>query len=156
VATSIWERLNPFTNETGFGGNNSMNSFNPYAFGAIAAWMYNYSLGIQRGEQGGFKHFILKPTPDPDGKMTFAKGHYDSMYGRIVSQWNIEAKGIRYQITIPPNTSARLYLKAEKVKKIRESGQKIRKVKGVEGVTEEDGWILFELVAGSYDFFVKK
>jgi alpha-L-rhamnosidase len=47
-ATSIWERLNSYTVENGFGGNNSMNSFNHYSFGAVAAWMYNYSLGIQR------------------------------------------------------------------------------------------------------------
>ena len=34
-ATSIWERLNGYTVENGFGGNNSMNSFNHYSFGAV-------------------------------------------------------------------------------------------------------------------------
>jgi alpha-L-rhamnosidase len=38
-ATTIWERLNSYTKENGFGGNNSMNSFNHYSFGAVAAWM---------------------------------------------------------------------------------------------------------------------
>ncbi|MDP4202262.1 MAG: family 78 glycoside hydrolase catalytic domain, partial [Bacteroidota bacterium] len=32
-ATTIWERLNSYTLENGFGGNNSMNSFNHYSFG---------------------------------------------------------------------------------------------------------------------------
>ena len=42
--------------ENGFGGNNSMNSFNHYSFGAVASWMYNYWLGIQRHPQKtGFK-----------------------------------------------------------------------------------------------------
>ena len=43
-----------------------MNSFNHYSFGAVGAWMYNYSLGIERDENSpGFKHFILRPEPDP-------------------------------------------------------------------------------------------
>ncbi|MGC4054713.1 MAG: hypothetical protein QM757_38180 [Paludibaculum sp.] len=44
-ATSIWERLNGYTVENGFGGNNSMNSFNHYSFGAVGQWMMAYSLG---------------------------------------------------------------------------------------------------------------
>lgn len=57
-ATTIWERLNGYTIENGFGGNNSMNSFNHYSFGAVGQWMRAYSLGIQRDEPG-FRKFIL-------------------------------------------------------------------------------------------------
>ncbi|HZH62143.1 MAG TPA: family 78 glycoside hydrolase catalytic domain, partial [Metabacillus sp.] len=65
-ATTIWERLNSYTVEDGFGGNNSMNSFNHYSFGAVGAWMMSHSLGIERDQdKPGFKHFILQPTPDP-------------------------------------------------------------------------------------------
>jgi alpha-L-rhamnosidase len=106
-ATTIWERLNSFTLENGFGGNNSMNSFNHYSFGAVAAWMNSYSLGIQRDEKSpGFKHFILQPTPDPTGEMKYAKGHYDSVYGRIESAWKTTPIGWEFETTIPPNTSA--------------------------------------------------
>lgn len=94
-ATTIWERLNSYTRLDGFGGNNSMNSFNHYSFGAVGAWMCNYSLGIQRDENyPGFKHFILKPEVDVTGAMTYAKGYYDSMYGRINSSWKKEEDGI--------------------------------------------------------------
>ena len=65
-ATSIWERLNGYTVENGFGGNNSMNSFNHYSFGAVGQWMMAYSLGIER-EEPGFRTFILQPEPDPTG-----------------------------------------------------------------------------------------
>ncbi len=65
-ATSIWERLNGYTVENGFGGNNGMNSFNHYSFGAVGQWMVAYSLGIQRDEPG-FRKFILQPEPDPTG-----------------------------------------------------------------------------------------
>ena len=63
-ATSIWERLNGYTVENGFGGNNSMNSFNHYSFGAVGQWMMAYSLGIQRDEPGGQK-FMLRPEFSP-------------------------------------------------------------------------------------------
>lgn len=41
-ATTIWERLNSYTHTDGFGGNNNMNSFNHYAFGAVGSWMYGF------------------------------------------------------------------------------------------------------------------
>ena len=63
-ATTIWERLDGYTVEDGFGGNNSMNSFNHYSFGAIGQWMMAYSLGIERDEPG-FSRFVLQPRPDP-------------------------------------------------------------------------------------------
>ena len=110
-ATTIWERLNSYTHHDGFGGNNRMNSFNHYSFGAVGAWMYNYSLGIQRDEQSpGFKHFVIKPIADPTGKMKWARGYYDSMYGRIESSWERGADGISYHFSIPANTSATLHL----------------------------------------------
>ena len=51
-ATTIWERLNGYTIENGFGGNNSMNSFNHYSFGAVGQWMIAHSLGIERDDAG--------------------------------------------------------------------------------------------------------
>lgn len=154
-ATSIWERLNSFTVEDGFGGNNSMNSFNHYSFGAVAAWMNNYSLGIQRHpETPAFKEFVLKPTPDPDGIMTWAKGYYDSMYGTIRSEWKIEADGITYKISVPANTSATLNLKADSVKNITENGKKIKKVKSIQILPEQNEYIVLQLKSGHYNFKV--
>jgi alpha-L-rhamnosidase len=127
-ATSIWERLNSYTVEDGFGGNNSMNSFNHYSFGAVAASMYNYSLGIQRHpEKTGFKEFILKPTPDPNNLVAYAKGHDDSVYGRIASEWKVEGDKLIYKATVPHNTTAKLYLPAKSVNQIFENGQPVTK-----------------------------
>ena len=111
-ATTIWERLNSMTHQDGFGGNNSMNSFNHYAFGSVANWLMQRSLGIARDESSpGFQHFILRPEPDPTGTLQYARGHYDSMYGRIESSWSRQADGtVRYEFTIPANTSATLRL----------------------------------------------
>jgi alpha-L-rhamnosidase len=152
-ATSIWERLNSYTVENGFGGNNSMNSFNHYSFGAISAWMYNYSLGIQRSpEHAGFKHFILKPTPDPDQVMTFAKGYYDSVYGKIKSEWKIENGKLNYKCSVPANSTATLYLPAKSISQIKESGKSITTWKDVK---KEGETVVISLSSGDYVFEVK-
>ena len=156
-ATSIWERLNSYTVENGFGGNNSMNSFNHYSFGAVAAWMNNYSLGIQRSpQQAAFKEIILKPTPDPDKKMTFAKGHYQSVYGKINSEWAIKDKQWLYKTSIPANTTAVLYLPAKSVNQIKESGKNIAKSKGIKLLKQENGMVQLQLVSGDYSFEIFK
>ncbi|MGM0903514.1 MAG: glycoside hydrolase family 78 protein [Bacillota bacterium] len=150
-ATSIWERWNSYTIEDGFGGNNAMNSFNHYALGAVGEWMYNYSLGIQRDENSpGFKHFILKPTYG--GTITYAKGHYDSMYGKIESAWNVKNGTFTYKATVPANTTATLYLPTNNVKTIKEGNQPVSKVKGVKFIEFKDGTAVYELESGSYDF----
>ena len=108
-ATSIWERLDSYTKERGFGGNNSMNSFNHYSFGAVGQWMMAYSLGIDRDPDApGFKHFILHPEADPTGQMTWAKGWYDTPYGRISSSWKRSGNKVEYAFTIPEGCTATL------------------------------------------------
>lgn len=153
-ATTIWERLNSYTKDKGFGTNNSMNSFNHYSFGAVGAWMLNYSLGIERDE-AGFKKFVLQPTPDPTLKMTYAKGFYDSMYGKITSEWKIEGNQTIYTFHIPANTSATVYLHGTDINKVTESGKKIKKVKGVFFIGVEDNKLHFEVKSGCYRFIVK-
>jgi len=150
-ATTIWERLNSYTHTDGFGGNNRMNSFNHYSFGAVAAWMYNYSLGIERDENyPGFKHFILQPTPDPTKEMTHAGGYYDSMYGRIESRWEYKNGTYHYTIVIPANTSATLFLKAPSIDSITEKGEKLSKLKNVTCMGKQGGKYMFRLAPGRY------
>ena len=154
-ATTIWERLNSYTIENGFGGNNSMNSFNHYSFGAVGAWMYNYSLGIQRGEPG-FKSFVLHPTPDPTGQMNWAEGHYDSSYGRIVSEWRVEEGVTRYHFVVPANTTATLYLPAAPGATIRESGRPVARSEGITELGREGNRVRYWLQSGTYRFTVQE
>jgi len=150
-ATSIWERLNGYTVENGFGGNNSMNSFNHYSFGAVGYWMMAYSLGIQRDEPG-FRTFILQPEPDPTGGMTWAEGYYDSMYGRIGSAWKVEGTTLTYRATVPANTTATLYLPASSAESVKEGGTDARGASGITFVRYENGKAVYTLTSGSYTF----
>ena len=154
-ATTIWERLNGYTVEKGFGGNNGMNSFNHYTFGAIGQWMMAYSLGIQRDEPG-FKKFILQPEPDPTGQMTWAKGFYDSQYGRINSGWKVDNTILTYKATVPANSTATLYLPTSSAKTVKESGSAADKAKGITFIKYENKKAVYELKSGSYTFVAQQ
>jgi alpha-L-rhamnosidase len=154
-ATTIWERLNSYTLTDGFGKNNSMNSFNHYAFGAVGAWMYTTSLGINADENSpGFKHFILKPEPDPTGTMTFARGYYDSLYGRIESSWEYREGSICYRFVVPANTTATLYLSASNYHKMSCNGKKTSAIKSIRLLGNENDKVKFRLSSGEYIFSI--
>jgi alpha-L-rhamnosidase len=150
-ATTIWERLNGYTIENGFGGNNSMNSFNHYSFGAVGQWMMAYSLGIARDEPG-FKRFVLQPRYDSTGEMTWARGHYDSPYGRVESAWKVSGRTLAYSATVPANTTATLHLPARSLEAVRENGRPAAGAEGLRLVGFADGQATFELGSGRYSF----
>ena len=116
-ATTVWERWNSYTKETGFGRVN-MNSFNHYAYGAVVEWMYAYAAGIAADPDApGFRHFVLSPRPDtrkgselPAGQslITYVKAHYDSAAGRIESAWDWREGLFTYSFTIPAGAGARV------------------------------------------------
>jgi alpha-L-rhamnosidase len=153
-ATTIWERLNGYTIENGFGGNNSMNSFNHYSFGAVGQWMIEYSLGIKR-DKPGFQQFILCPKPDPTGQMTWAKGWYDSMYGRIESEWKVEKDKTLYKFRIPANTSATLILPVSEKSSVKEIHSE--KSEGmISKLMQSNGDNIYNLSSGTYVFEIKQ
>ena len=107
-ATTMWERWNSWTPEQGF-GEVSMNSFNHYAYGAVGEWFYETICGILPGEQGGFRQFRL--APEPGGSFTRACAEYDSLYGKIVSGWELQKDGsLLWNITVPFGTEATLVM----------------------------------------------
>lgn len=150
-ATTVWERLNSYTDKDGFGKNNRMNSFNHYSFGAVTAWMYNYSLGIQRDEQSpAFRHFILAPEPDPTGTISNAGGYYNSVYGQIRSSWEKKDDSTVFHFTVPANTTATLYLPYEKDMTFFQDHKRLKRFK-VSG-----NKIVLDLKSGDYQFIIRK
>ncbi|MGI6577908.1 MAG: family 78 glycoside hydrolase catalytic domain [Eubacteriales bacterium] len=143
-ATTIWERWNSYTVENGFGGNNNMNSFNHYSLGAVGAWMYGYVLGIMPDENDpGYKHFILRPYME---SFDFAKGHYDSVYGRIECAWQRDGDKVTYTVTIPTNTSATIYLRSAASCVIQSGDESAVRVDSA-----DDGYVI-EAQSGAYVF----
>jgi alpha-L-rhamnosidase len=150
-ATSIWERWNSYTEKNGFGGNNSMNSFNHYSLGAVGEWMYEYQLGISAGS-AGYKTIVLQPTVG--GDFTSAKGSYMSSYGKISSSWTADGKGNlkSYSCTVPANTSATLYLPVD-------GAYSLKSIDGVtdDGLTVHNGVTCAKVAldSGGYTFEAK-
>ncbi|MDR2970048.1 MAG: glycoside hydrolase family 78 protein [Tannerellaceae bacterium] len=112
-ATSIWERWNGYEAAFGERNQNSMNSFNHFALGAVGQWMYEYQLGITNGKadgQYGYKHFILQPSAGFN--YLSLSGSYNSNYGTISCTWEADGKGnmTGYKVSVPANTTATLYL----------------------------------------------
>lgn len=151
-ATTIWERLNSYTHTDGFGGNNNMNSFNHYSFGAVGGWLVEHSLGIRRDESSpGFKHFILAPEPDLTRKMTSASGYYESMYGRIECSWVIQKDKVVYNFHVPANTKATLLLKTRNLQMIRQI-LPVASMRRSNLAKVVDGQYIAELLPGDYRF----
>ena len=147
-ATTIWERLNSYTKAEGFGGNNSMNSFNHYSFGAVGAWLFGDSLGISRDENNpGWKKFILKPEPDFAGGITWAKGNYKSPYGVIESSWTLENGGVTYNFKVPANTTAKCKLPA--------SGKEVVVNGEVKKLSAKNKFYELDLIPGVWKISVK-
>lgn len=112
-ATTIWERWNSYTAESGFGGNNSMNSFNHYSLGSVLSWIYETVLGIRRDEEDpGYHHFTLCPAMC---NLAFAKGGFETAYGRIESSWEKTETGYFYTCRVPENTTATLVLPGREI-----------------------------------------
>ena len=117
-ATTMWERWNSYTRETGFGDVN-MNSFNHYAYGAVAEWFYETIAGIQPIEDDSdaiaFKRFRLAPQP---GKcLESASAVFFSPYGMISSSWlrNLKKQTLAWSFTVPDNTTAEITLPGTEV-----------------------------------------
>jgi alpha-L-rhamnosidase len=141
-ATTWWERWNGDT------GDPAMNSYNHYAFGSVIAWVYRYAAGIDTApDSPGFKEIVIHPHLD--AHMTSARAEYDSIYGKIISDWNAAPAGpFSLRVTIPANTSAKVFLPAMAGAHLTESGNPVE-------AKEEHGSYVVGVGSGSYSFEVK-
>jgi alpha-L-rhamnosidase len=146
-ATTIWELWNGNT------ANPAMNSGNHVMLlGDLVIWMFEYLGGIQSDlAQPGFKHIIMKPNIV--GDLTFARAEHDSPYGLIKSDWKLDGKAFKWSITVPPNTTATVYVPAVEAATVTESGNAIEKAEGVKFLSAEKGKAaVYQVGAGNYSF----
>ncbi len=105
-ATTIWEHWNGIKEDGSFWSVN-MNSFNHYAYGCVAEWMYGTVCGVQILD-AGYKRIRLAPVPDK--RLGFAKCAIETISGRIESYWNYENDCITYEFTVPDGVVADIAL----------------------------------------------
>lgn len=110
-ATTIWEHWDSLR-EDGSMWSTGMNSFNHYAYGSVADWLYGDVAGIKADEaEPGYKHFFLCPVTD--SRLTYAKASYETRFGTIRSAWKTENGKTTYTFTVPAGTTATLTLNGE-------------------------------------------
>jgi alpha-L-rhamnosidase len=120
----------------------------------IGTWFIEGLAGIKTDPQTpGFQRFILKPGIVDDPSLKWVKAHHDCLYGRIVSNWSIDDKRmLTWNVTVPPNTTATLYLPVAGAKTATEGGRPLAEVKGVKQGTARSGEAVLELQPGTYEF----
>lgn len=148
-ATTIWELWNGNT------AHPRMNSQNHVMMlGDLLIWYYENLAGI-KSESQGFKKIIMKPETSIAG-LNFVNASFDSPYGKITSSWKKDKKAFSWNISIPANTSAEVYLPANKQQSIKENGKNITNAKGVTFLREDGNRIVYQINSGNYAFQIEK
>jgi alpha-L-rhamnosidase len=149
-ATTIWERWDGYVEGRGF-QNPGMNSFAHYALGSVGEWMYRTILGINPDPQvPAYKRFIIHPRPG--GGLTWARGSYDSIHGRIAVDWRIDAGRITLNVAVPANTTATVYVPTTDPTRVTERGGPAAQADGVELIRSAEGAAVYRVGAGRYSF----
>ncbi|MFD2871448.1 family 78 glycoside hydrolase catalytic domain [Mucilaginibacter ximonensis] len=77
-------------------------------FGSVVQWFYS-ALGGIKPEAAGMQHFTI--APKPVGDVSYCKASYNSLFGKIRSEWKKATNGdLDVLIEIPANTSASFVL----------------------------------------------
>lgn len=138
-ATTLWETWR------------GVASRNHIMYGDISAWFYKALAGINPDPTNpGFKHFIIRPHPV--GDLTFARGEYNSIHGKIVSDWKIEHGQLCLRVVVPANTTATVFVPNAKLAEIRESGHPAVKATGVASFSQTSTGADFDVESGEYVF----
>jgi len=101
-------------------------------------------------EQPGYKNIIMHPQPG--GGLTYAKAGLHSMYGLIRSEWTLQNNTFDWQITVPANTTATVFVPAKEVSHVTENGNYVDKVQGITFLRMQNGFAVFAVESGSYSF----
>jgi len=126
-------------------------SQNHFMLGQIVEWFYHDLAGISSDPAGpGFKRILI--NPQPAGTVTWVKASYDSLHGRISSHWERADGGFRLRVTIPPNTTATVFVPVRPGGTVREGGRPAEWSEGVQYLRTEAGRAVYAVESGEYDF----
>lgn len=121
-------------------------SNNHFMLGHLMEWFYTGVGGI-RQEENALAFSKIKIYPEIVGDLTWAKTSYDSPYGMITTEWVKTLGGLELDVTIPPNTTATVYLPASVAHEVKNLGNSTFTALGY-----ENGRIKISIGSGSYKF----
>lgn len=122
-------------------------SNNHFMLGHLLEWFYSGIGGIrQQLNSVAFK--AIKIHPDLVDGLTHAETSYNSSYGKIVTAWKKEKNTVSLTVEIPANTTAVIYLPADKGSPVYEAGKLI----SGNALSYSDGCALIRVGSGKYQF----
>lgn len=143
-ATTIWERWN------GDVGDVSMNSFNHYALGAVTGFVFRRIAGIEP-IRAGFLSFRFDPVLDP--RVPKGGGDYDSVLGRISTDWELKSDGgFTLRLVAPTNSRAEVHVPAKSVEAVRVNGVPAAQAPGVTVLGLKRGRVVLDVGSGERRF----
>jgi alpha-L-rhamnosidase len=144
-ATTLWEHW--ALNDNTFSHNHPM-------FGSVSQWFYNWLGGIQPGENAeGFDQIIIRP--ETSGSLSWVNCSYNSVKGKIVSNWKKKDGNLVMEVEIPANTSALVCFPGWDLNKIGNSGIPLAKSAGISDCRIREGRASCRVTSGKYSFVVK-
>jgi len=148
-ATTIWELWNGNT------ANPRMNSQNHVMLlGDLLIWYYEHLAGIRNADgSNAFQRIEMKPD-FPVG-LDFVDATYQSIRGNIRSSWNKSSGKLLWDIEIPFNAEALVYIPVNTKSIVFESGKLASKVKALSFIGMENDRAVYRIGSGNYRFEVR-
>jgi len=141
-ATTLWEHWE-FSDNT-FSHNHPM-------FGSVSEWFYRVLAGINPAPDAvGFDKIIIRPQPV--GDLKWVKATYDSVHGKVVSEWNREPGQFHLHVRVPVGVTATVILPSKQGAPVTEGGKPIEGLPGIERLTREGDAAIVAISAGDYEF----
>ncbi|WUW17429.1 glycoside hydrolase family 78 protein [Streptomyces sp. NBC_01465] len=148
-ATTIWERWDGWTPESGFRAP-SMNSFNHYALGSIGEWLYRGVAGLDQIQHStGYRQLSIRPRPGP---LAGAGARHESVRGTVAVRWERHGDTLDLYIEVPPGASAEVSVPTTDPASVRESGTEPQESRHIALVATAPGHADYRVASGSYHF----
>jgi alpha-L-rhamnosidase len=145
-ATTIWELWNGNTADPAMNSGNHL-----MLLGDLIIWFYEDLAGIKSDpETPGFGNIIMKPNPL--GDLKYVKASYRSVRGLIRSEWKKTENSFAWEITIPANSHATIYIPAKNESGVKENDRNASSSEGVQFIRMEADKAIFKLGSGTYHF----
>lgn len=97
----MWEYWNGYAPD----GTPSDCSMNHFAFGCVGEYLFHDILGIQSEDPG---RGMLEIAPDTDCGLAWAKGSYETVWGKCRVEWKKEPEHTALCLELPPNVTAKV------------------------------------------------
>ena len=138
-ATTVWER---WENKQGY----DMNSHNHPMYGSICAWFYKYLAGMSPVKPG-FLVSCIKPYIPKD--LGYVKASYDTIYGKLTSEWRKQDGKLYMDVSIPAGTIGHVYIPVQ-----NGTDEVEMDLSQAISVTRFDTCVLVKVASGNHHFAV--